>query len=165
MNIISLQSDKKVNLKVIIVHGSEFKRRSFGFISLSEFMSSTFARILSFWFISTSFVLFIIRRLTTIGRRYFLYDFIVALIDMTIAYVGGGHLRYNHRWEKVFFMLMIFGMFFMQSLGLCGVLFQSFLFVDHNGIDTFEKLSKLNITIYSPHLLEGKSKIIHQMIE
>lgn len=161
MNIISLHSSDTVGLKVFLVHGHDFIRESIRTFNGLMFFESKLMQILILLFFLKVILLFIMRSIYSTGDK----TFISAFIDVYIAFVCGGNLKYHFKWEKVFFISTLFGSFFMQSMGIYTNLLQTFLFVDHSGVDTYAKLAKLNSTIYLGFSLEGNLENVKQMIE
>lgn len=90
--------------------------------------------------------------------------FTTALFEMGIVLVGGGILRYNRKWEKVLFMFMIFGAFFLQSFGIFGDLYEQFVFDDQNEIDTFDKLAQQKAPVYLDTTLKKNLDAVQGMI-
>lgn len=156
-NAVLISSGEMTDLRVIFVQRHNEKHES---MILSQLASSRTAHVILYWFLLTTSTLYFMRLMSNeIDIRY-----TTALFEMGIVLVGGGILRYNRKWEKVFFMFMIFGAFFLQSFGMFGDLYEQFVIDDQNVIDTFDKLAKQNAPIHLDTTLNKNLGAVHEMI-
>lgn len=90
-------------------------------------------------------------------------DLISVYIDVMIAVIGGGVLRYRDKFEKIFFGLLLFGSFYINTIGVENFLFATFLKQTPERIDTFDKLAvhlkSFNSPIYVNNLETNHSII------
>lgn len=106
-------------------------------------------------------LLFSIRRKIGLRRD----GLISVYIDVIIVVAGGGSLRYQHRLEKVFFGILLLGVFFINTIAIDNFLFCTYLTEDVDRIDTIEKFIKFNPPIFiNRHLKEGNNGLIVKML-
>lgn len=90
-------------------------------------------------------------------------DLISVYIDVMIAMIGGGVLRYRDKFEKIFFGLLLLGSFYINTIGVENFLFATFLTQTPERIDTFDKLAvhlkTFNSSIYVSNLERNHSII------
>lgn len=137
----SLYPFYSVKLIVVFVYGSDYQRK---------FSDNLFSKLMVFVFnwtnlfvISAAVVLCFLRRL----RRLQHDGFISSLIDVTVIFTGGGTLRFDHKLERWFFVIMSIGALFLNAICLEPTLFPSFL-QHQQRVDTFNELSEINPPVY-----------------
>lgn len=102
-----------------------------------------------------SIVLCIVRRKLKLPRNSLLSSF----IDTMVAFIAGGNLRMQHKFEKWNFAIMLIGAFFITS---CFV--GDFLACVYPKISTFEQLARINSPIYIADTLTMHSDNIREML-
>lgn len=86
-------------------------------------------------------------------------SFYSAFIDTLIPFIGGGNIQIEHKWEKWFFGILLFGSFFITSL-FVGDLLDSVYLILTQKITKFEQLNEINTMLvvmnpsYKDHVLE-----------
>lgn len=125
----------KVKIFLIFVYGNDFialKR----YFKYSKILEHTWTIILVI--IIGMILLYFIRRIAKLRRN----DISTVYVDMMILVTGAASLRYHHKWEKIFFGIFIFGIFFINTIGIDNTLFHLFLLEEDYRVDTFEKLAQ-----------------------
>lgn len=83
--------------------------------------------------------------------------------DTFVTFVGGGSLRTNHRFEKLFFTIVLVGAIFMGSLW-SGDIFDYIFRVQQYEVSTFDQLAEINAPIHLSKSLTKDSKNIEQLL-
>lgn len=131
-----------IKAKAIFIYGNDYRRQ---IVSPIELMSNYW--FIPIWFLFTTLVLHLIRlkfnvRSATLSS---------SCLDMITIFFGGGNIRDNHgrnyRIENCFIVVLLVGMFFMQSLWVSNFLSQIST-LRSDSVDTLSKLSKLKTPIY-----------------
>lgn len=145
------------NLKVFFVYSSGFTTHYSVFHSWSGY-DILFMNIPIF---IAAIILYVLRR-----RRAELQNinFWSGFLDMYVVVFGGGNIRVRHRWERMFFAIGLIASFFLISLYLADFSMHSILNENPNKIDTFEKLSKQNVTFYLTTNLIKHEAVIKGML-
>lgn len=156
-------SGKMDELKMFVFFNQDGQYQPRNSLQLMNLWNSVLFQILFIWFILSIAMLTILQKKIRTENN----DFSTNHLDMVIVFIGGGNLRFNliqENWKKIFFASNLIGMLFLQSLGMFGVLYQSFV-VSDNRIDTFEKLAKSNLPIYLFRSVDGNENSFRQIIE
>lgn len=144
-------------LKVLFVYGPNYTREmNIFFIPMSVRMAA--ASVLLFIFMA-SITLYIIRhrlRMTNI-------DFFSAVGDCCIPFIGGGNIQIEHRLERLFFAILLFGAFFIMSV-FSGDLFECVTSFLNAKVSTFARLAEINPTIQLMPELYSYEDIIRQSL-
>lgn len=69
-------------------------------------------------------------------------------IDCVIPFIGGGNLRMHHKWERMFFAIMLFGAFFIISVFL-GDLLDNVLYIFDQRVTTLKRLLEVKPPVYT----------------
>lgn len=147
-----------VELKVLFVYGADYKREmNIFFVPQSVRIAA--ALFLSFIFVAAT-VLYVIRRKLECLKN----DFPSAVIDCWIPFIGGGNLRMEHRLERLFFAILLFGAFFIMSV-FSGDLLDCVVRVLNTKISTFSELADINPPIYSNLELYLHKDLIHEKLK
>lgn len=157
-NLTAIPSYEKIRVFVIFCDGVDFSRSNArrNFFKILENSS-----IILLLIIFAMIILFLIRR----RARLPLNGFISIYMDVMVATTSGGSLRYQHKWEKVFFGILLFAAFFINTINIDNFLFYTFLEGDTNRMDTFEKLAAFNPPVYiSPGHFKEEKGTVHSMI-
>lgn len=144
-------------LKVLFIYGTNFKREM-NIFYIPPAVQIAAALVLSFIFVA-AITLFMIRR----KLRVLSNDLFSAITDCWIPFIGGGSLRMEHRLERLFFAILLFGAFFIMSV-LSGDLFDCVVSVLNAKVNTFEKLAQINPPIYSFYELHLNEDVIRQQL-
>lgn len=147
-----------MELRVVFVYGTDFQRQmNIFFIPKSV----QFVGALVLLFISAAAIaLYIIRK----KLRLFRNDLLSALIDCWIPFIGGGNLQLEHRLERWFFAILLFGAFFIMSV-FSGDLLDCVVRVLNTKISTFSELADINPPIYSNLELYLHKDLIHEKLK
>lgn len=138
---ISLYPYQSQEIKVAFVYGADFKRQKYQ-IFLTDIGEEAFYLVGGFLLLAAALVCFVRRKLQL--RRDGLNS---AMLDVYIAFFGGGNLRVHNKFERWMFEVLLIGSFFLMTFWLDAVLFPSFLIQDQS-IKTFDQLAEANIPIY-----------------
>lgn len=146
-----------VELKVLFVYGADYKREmNIFFVPQSVRIAA--ALFLSFIFVAAT-VLYVIRRKLECLKN----DFLSAVIDCWIPFIGGGNLRMEHRLERLIFVILLFGAFFIMSV-FSGDLIDCVVSVLNAKISTFTQLAEINPPIHSMFELSGDEDLIREKL-
>lgn len=146
-----------IELKAIFSYGTDFKREMMIFI-VPQSVKTVAVLVLSFIFVA-AIALHIIRRKLRLPRN----DFLSALIDCWIPFIGGGNFRMEHRLERLFFTILLFGAFFIMSV-FSGDLLDCVVRVLNAKVSTFAELAEINPPIYSAFELYPNRDLIHEKL-
>ena len=138
----SLYPYQSIQLVVVFVYGLDYQRELDLFAGIPSSVQLGAALIVSFISIA-AIALYVIRRKYRLSRSNFSSTF----FDCWIPFIGGGNLRMRHKYERLFFGILLFGAFFIMSV-FAGDLLDSLLRVRNQKINTFEKLKERNSPIY-----------------
>lgn len=135
-------SDRTV--KALFIYGDDYQRR----------IASPVDIILNYWFIPlwfslTAIILHFIRLKFRIQEN----SISSSILMMITIFFGGGTIRVRHKLERYFIVILLFGMFFLQSLWVGDFLSKISSSRYMNSVDTIKKLSKLNTPIYFANIL------------
>lgn len=141
------------------VYGDDYPRpHPPGFLTILSVGNYWFICI---WFSMATVILFIIR--CQAGIRYENNTISSAILDMIVVFCGGSRLRFRHKYDKVYLMIMIIGCFFLLSL--CTSKFTSRIASKQlENINTFEKLSKLKVPIYVSNISGNDTQHINNAL-
>lgn len=143
-------SDKKI--KLLFIYGDDYMLET-GSPPLFHVVSSYW--FIPFWFITSTILLQLLRRfMSKMGKSYISSS----ALDITTIFFGGGNLRYRHKVEKYYFQILLFGIFFLQSIWVGDFLSKISAVRNVNAIDSFEKLSELETPVYFAHILVADEK-------
>ena len=145
-------------LRVIFVYGTDF-RREMNIFLIPRAVQIAGAMILTFIF-AASITLYFIRRKLRLPRR----DFMSALMDCWIPFIGGGNLQMHHRLEKWFFAILLFSAFFIMAV-FSGDLIDCVVRVLHAKVSTFAELAEINPPIYSANELHSHGNLILEKLK
>lgn len=148
------QSEK---LSVIFVYGSDYGR---------QWSDNTLAMLkvfiwnwINLFIVLMAIGLCFIRRLNKLRHD----GFISTLIDVAVIFTGGGSMRMDHKLERLLFLIVSVGAFFLNSLCLDATLFPSYL-LSQQTIETFQQLYDTNSPIFLAESLAKQEKLIIQML-
>lgn len=130
-----------VELDVVFVYGKDFTRQmNILFIPMSVQLMA--ALIVLFMGLAT-IALSILRRKWNLRRR----GLITTFIDTLIAFISGGNLRMQHKLERWFFGILLFGAFFLTSI-FAGDLLDCVYQILNQEVSTFDQLAEINAPIF-----------------
>lgn len=142
----------------IFVYGHDYNRRK-AFASPSTF-------ILDFWYVPLWFIL------TTVALHLFRIKYKISgktfsssILDMIVVSFGTGTIRYGHRIERYFIIVLLFGMFFLQSLWISDFLSKMSSLRYVNRVRTFTKVKRLHTPIYFANILGDETENVTQIIK
>lgn len=148
---------KTIELKILFIYGSNFKReKNIFFVPPSVQIAA--ALVLLFIFVSALTLYTLRRKLRVLSN-----DFFSAVVDCWIPFIGGGNLRMDHRLERLFFGILLFGSFFIMCV-FSGDLFDCVVSFLNAKVNTFEKLARINPPIYSIYELSWNEDLIRQKL-
>lgn len=148
---------QSVELAVIFVYGEDIQRQ----VNIWYMPGSVQGQAISIvTFMSlAAIVLCIIRRKFKLRRDGLLSTFIHTLV----VFIGGGNLRMQHRFEKWFFGILLFGAFFITSI-FTGDLLDCVYRILNQKISTFEELAGMNSPIYISRSLAANSMHVRNIL-
>lgn len=137
-NFIFLNNHYRQKLFLIFVYGDDYPlvktRRNF----LQIFVGARIFIILIG--LAMVFFLFLIRH----GDMTRKDTFISVYMDIIIGITNGSNLRYENHLEKIFFSILLFGAFFINTIALDNFLFYTFLTEEPNRMNSLEKYIEFN---------------------
>lgn len=156
--LIPIDGKKQSPIRVFFVYGVDFDR------SRTYFNPTQFWRSGDFWLFSimllvSAVILYVVRRIAKIRK----VNFMVGLLEMFAVAVGGGNLRYQHRFEKIFFAIALIASFSFVSIYLADFSMHSVL-NEPRKVDTFEKLAEQNVTFYMTSELVGVEMQVNHLL-
>lgn len=146
-----------IDLKTTFVYGDDFNRQTDIFLFPASMKILCILIVLLF--ITSVTVLRIIRRNRNLQRG----DLSSTVFDCVIAFVNGGNLEMRHKWEKWFFGILLFSVFFIVSV-LVGDLLDSVIRVRNSKIDTFDKLADIRAPIYISLSLQPYNDTVYELL-
>lgn len=115
------------------------------------------------WFrialISSAMILYLIRKRAEIQS-----DGFQGFIEVLAIVFGGGNIQSQHRWEKMFFAVAMVASFFLVAIYLADFSMHSTIYDDSQTVNTFDKLSKQNVTFVVNSFLAEETQLITQML-
>lgn len=147
-----------VELRVIFVYGKDFDRRMNIFF-VPKSVQLVGILVLLFIFAAAIF-LYITRQKLRLPHN----DFPSALFDCWIPFIGGGNLRAEHRLERWFFAILLFGAFFIMSV-FSSDLLDCVVRVLNAKVSTFAELAEINPPIYSNIEFYLDSDLIYEKLK
>lgn len=154
---ISLYSHRTMKIRAIFIYGSDYPRKVAQTILLDALAKYWFMPI---WFLLTTTALHVIRLKTASTRN----RFSSSVLDMINIFFGGASVRNQHRFERGFIIIMIFGMFFLQSIWISDFLSKASDLRHSNGVDTFKKVGDLKKPIYVARTLSDQKDVINKIL-
>lgn len=136
----SLYPYSSVELTVAFVYGIDYTRRT-NHMPIPQSVQILLTVILLFICLA-AIILCIIRRKFKL-RPDGLFS---TYIDASVAIIAGGNLRMQHKFERLFFGILLIGAFFMTNLLTGDVLFH--IYRSRNQVNTFEHLATIDSPIY-----------------
>lgn len=140
------------------MYGTDYKRK-FDIFPISRPVKIVSALIVSLLAVATIALYKIRIRFELPGN-----SFGSVIADCLIAFIGGGHLRMEHRFERWFFGILMMGAFFIISV-FGGDLVDSVEHVLNSKVEAFEDLTKTNLTVYVDRGLAVHSEDISGMLK
>lgn len=138
--IISLYPYSNRELGIFFIYGDDH-RLEFGPPPLTEIVRD-YWYIPVFLTLSTA-IIYLIRRRFKMENA----NISSAILDMITIFFGGGNIEIRHIIERRFIPVLLFGLFFLQSIWVGDFLSQMSDWKEHR-IKTFQQLSTLKIPIY-----------------
>ena len=130
------------DLIAVFVYGTDYQRQHDIFLVPNSVLLVT-SLIVLFMSLS-SITLYIARRRFNLPHD----SFTLSVMDCLIPFIGGGNLRMEHRFERWFFGVMLFGAFFIISV-FGGDLVDTVVQIHSSKIETFDDLAKTNVKSYT----------------
>lgn len=146
-----------IKLQAIFVYGCDFTREM-NILFIPKTVKMLTALIVIFVSLSAIFLSTIRKRLK-LGRD----GRVIAFLDTISAFIGGGHPRIVHKFEKYIFGILWVGAFFIITLFASDMLFYMYRILNQK-ITTFQQLSTVNSTIYNNPTLNVYENDIRQML-
>lgn len=143
-------------LSVIFVYGTDFTRRMNITMSIPEPIQMMAGYILLF-VVLAAIILRLIRKKWKLRRDGLFSTF----IDTMIAFIDGGNLRMQHKFERWFFGVLLIAAFFISSL-FVGDLLDCVYRIIYEHINTFEQLAQINSSIYISSSLNSE-EVYHML--
>lgn len=146
-----------IALKTVFVYGRDSKRET-NFLVVSERVVLIVGLILLF-IILAAIVLRIIRKKFNLSGT----NLLITFTDCLIPFIGGGSLQMRNRWERLFFVILSFGAFFIVSM-FGGDILNSFIILLSGKVENFNMLAKTNSSIYIDQSLHMYSNNITALL-
>ena len=134
-----LYSHQTEKLTVMFIYGKNFQRKRDIFIGSTSVLLVTTLVVL--FMALCSITLYIIRRNFNLPHG----NITLSIMDCLIPFIGGGNLRMEHRFERWFFGILLFGAFFIMAV-FGGDLLDTIVQIHSSKIATFDDLAKVNVT-------------------
>lgn len=125
----------------IFVYGDDFPRISY---RRNFFKTLSAAWIHVAFFISGMILLFFLRH-GDLNRQNIL---IAVYMDIIIVCTGASSLRFGNRLEKIFFSILLFSIFLINTIALENFLFYTFLAEEEYRMDSMQKYVEFNAPTY-----------------
>lgn len=139
---------------IVFVYGIDLNRSLTNLNILNMFARAGFH---VFFTACATIMLYFLRRGDFLRRNSLISDY----VDVMIAVIGGGNLRYRNKLEKIFFGVLFLGSFYINAIGI-NFLFETFLAQVPERIDSIETLSKSNHPIFEFDM-NKQPRIIHDI--
>lgn len=147
-------------LKVMLVYGVNMKREKYkNTQKLNSSSSLTASILINLNGILSAALLCFIRRRNRLRRD----GFISSMIDVHIAFVGGGNLRVHDKYERWLIGILLIGNFILAAFWYDAVLYPM-CYTQNRSIKTFDELSKMNPPIFISASLMKYDRIIKEML-
>lgn len=153
--LLPFNSQALASVHVLFVYGDDFYRQNSYF---DVFNASISFCLLCMVFLISAVILYYLRHLSTIQNVSFMVGFLEVF---TVVFVGG-RIRFQHRIEKIFFSVALMASFFLVSIFLADFSMHSVL--QRPQVDTFEKLSQQNTSIFLVQSLNESNEHISRII-
>lgn len=140
---------------VIFVYGVDYPRQ----MNLSLIPKTTLLILITLFMSSIAITLYVIRRKCNLRRQ----GLISVAIDISIAFFGGGNLRMQHKFERLFFGILLVAAFFLISL-FAGAFLDYIYRIQNQKVDTFNELATTQSPIYLITSLTSYSTQIDEMM-
>lgn len=144
---------RSTKLIVLFVYGTDFKRQKQHILLSDNLIFYHYLCVVGF--ILSAMVLCFLRRRNRL-RRDGLFS---SVIDINIAYFGGGTLRSHHQLERFFLGIFLISGFFWTAVCFDAVLYPYFLVQDEK-VKTFADLIKINPPIFSGFRLKENAHVV-----
>lgn len=145
------------NLAVIFIYGVDFQRRMN--ISVTPNSTRLLIILIIIFMSSAAIILFFIRRNIENRRN----EIIGTFIDILVAFIGGGNLRMQHKFERCFFGILLIAAFFVTLLFAGDILDLIYRNLNQR-ISTFQQLASINSPVYIIPALRMYSTRIDEML-
>lgn len=150
-----------IELAVVLVYGTDVKRRK-DTLYIPEWVRYMGFWILFFW-ISFALILCVIRRRRGIAH----HGLNSTLIETDVFFIGVGTIQMDHRWEKIFFGILLMLGVVTNPLWSDIFLVQTYQMMDEKIsliLIRFDQLAKIQSPIYLYSSLEGDSVLVNELI-
>lgn len=141
----------------MFVYGNDYKRHV-GPPHLLEIVSDYW--FIPLWFTLTTFLLHWIRTKTRQEKP----EISLSFLDMIIIFFGGGNVDHRHRIERYLIIILLCGMFLMQSIWVSDFLSKMSNVYNQNHVRTMAKLAELNKPIYFSNNVEEEKERISDLL-
>lgn len=132
---------KSMKMVVYFIYGDDFQRQK-DIFRMPQSVRVLYIGMIVF-VILASIVLSFIRRKFNL-RRGGLFS---TCIDTCVAFINGGNLQMQHKWERWFFGILLIASFFLMAICTSDLL--CFVYhIEDQKIDTFEELAQTQSPIY-----------------
>lgn len=134
-----INSYKQQNIRVLFIHAKNFNRDTFPVYETWHNRNYYFICAL-FWL--SVFILYLLRR--RIGLR--MKSFLDGYFEIVAICLGGRVIRYHHRYERMFFAILMVAAFFLVALHSSHFSMHVILRQETFKVDSFETLAKHNVS-------------------
>lgn len=145
------------DLAVLFVYGADFERQM-NIVFIPESVQ-TLIILISLFMILVAVILRIIRRKFNLPRQ----SLLSIILDIAIAFIGGGNLRMHHKYERLLFGILLIAAFLITSI-FTGELLDCIYSVMNQKIDTFEQLAERNQSVYISPALKSHVPLICEVL-
>lgn len=155
--VVTLYPYGNLNIGVLFIYGDDYKLQ-FGPPSISRIISNYW--YIPAFFMLTTVLLYSVRSKVRNGK----VDISSLILDMITIIFGGGRLTYHHKSERYFSIVLMVGIFFLQSIWIGDFLSQMSKRTS-NRVKTFDKLSKLGTKVYFEYAIGGDELLIAESLK
>lgn len=142
----------------MFIYGHDYRRKVALPSPLEVILSYWF---IPFWFLLTTIALHLIRMKLKIRGN----SISSSILFMITIFFGGGAISARHKFEKYFTVVLLFGMFFLESLWVSDFLSKMSSSSYLNSVNTLQKLSKLNTPIYFSNTFREETENVIEIVK
>lgn len=150
---------KPSKIRVVFVYATNAIRQRIYVDFLKFWLSANFSTVTISLLLSAGVLVFIRHRA---GIRN--DGIIVGYIEIMCVAIGGGSIRANHKWERIFFAILMVTLFFIVSIFMADFSMSSSIPDNLRNITSFEELAQQNVTFYIGSSLQHHKDVIVQML-
>lgn len=147
-----------LNVIVIYIYEKSFNRQSI-YVTYLQFWKSKNTLFFKIMLVLGTIIIYLIRK-----RAKLQGGLLIGFSEIFMVFFGGGNVQSHHKWEKMFFTILMVAAFFWVSIYLSNFSIHSTISDDIQNVNTFQILAKQNVTYYLTESLNKEQSIITQML-